>query len=106
MKTIDRIKELLNKYGIRKDMITPETTIQSLKMASEDIDDFFYYFGKEFQIDGEGYNYYNYFLEQVHLGDVIENFVFRIFNPKKIKRKPLTIDHLIKVAENKKWFDL
>jgi len=98
----DKIIELLSEYR-NKSLLTPETTLQSLNMVSEEIDDFFEKYGKEFNIDGEGYNYYDYFLEQVHPLHVLRDFYYRIFNPDKIKKKELTIEHLAKVARNGKW---
>lgn len=105
MQTLEKIKELLSRYGIKPQSVIPEATLQSFKMVSEDIDDFFTHFGESFNIDGNGYNYYDYFLEQVHPLHVVRDIFYQIFKPNKIKKKPLTINHLIKVAERGHWFD-
>jgi len=103
--TLAQIIGLLKKYGNKPSKLTSETTLQSLHMVSEDIDDFFKGFGNKFNVDPTGYNYYNFFLEDVHPYYILRNFIYKIFKPEKLKRKPLTLDHLVKVAERGKWFD-
>ena len=99
-----RIKELLRKR-VGKKNLTIETTIQSLHMVSEEIDDFFDEFDKEFKVDGRGYNYYTFFFEQVHPGHILRDFFLRLFKPEKVRKKKLTLEHLVQVAEKGKWFD-
>jgi len=103
--TEEKIKELLSKYGRKPENITLDTTLQSLNMVSEDIDDFFNDFASTFNVDGKGYNYYDFFFEDVHPLHVIRDVFYRVFNPEKVKKKKLTIRHLVSVAERGKWFD-
>lgn len=68
------------------------------------MDNFFNDFSEIFSIDGTGFNYYDYFLEDVEPIAILKNMFYRIFKPEKLMRTPLTIGHLMKVAEKKKWF--
>lgn len=104
MESFEKIKTLLEKQGIKKSKINLNTTIQSLGFGPEEIDEFFNDFGEAFQIDGKEYNYYDYFFEMVHPFYVLKDSFNRIFYPSKVKKLPITIEHLIKVAERGKWF--
>jgi|GEM_PF-1243641 len=104
--TLVQIEELLRKrYVSKRQILTSETTMQSLKMISEDLTHFFMDFRDKFIVDMTGYSYYNFFLEDVHPVYRLRDLFYRIFKPEKLKRKPLTLDHLVKVAERGKWFD-
>ncbi|HXT83265.1 MAG TPA: DUF1493 family protein [Verrucomicrobiae bacterium] len=100
-----QIKELLREFGIRSNKLTPETTIQSLHMINDEVDDLLIKFSERFKVDMTGYVDAKFFLEDVHPLYRLRDLFYRIFKPEKIKRTPLTLDHLIKVAEKGKWFD-
>jgi hypothetical protein len=104
MENLEIIKALLEKQGIKKNTITLNTTIQSLGLGSEEIDGFFKDFGESFKIDGKDYNYYDYFFEMVHPMYMLKDLFNRIFYPSKVKKIPITIEHLTKIAECGKWF--
>lgn len=99
----DKIKELLPKYLVKQGRINTSTTLQSLNLVSEEIDQFFYDFFKFYSIDSKGFDYYDYFFEQVHPLIVIKDLFYRIFKPEKVKKKMITIGHLVKVAKAGKW---
>ncbi|WP_367916107.1 DUF1493 family protein [Leadbetterella sp. DM7] len=99
-----QIKELLKKhFGYRKE-VSLDFTIQSLNAVSEEIDAFFDDFGETFHIDGKEYNYYDYFLEDAHPFYILKDLFNRTIHPSKTKKLPITIEHLIRVAEQGKWF--
>ncbi|MFC3813334.1 DUF1493 family protein [Lacihabitans lacunae] len=104
MENLEKIQGLLEKQGIKKNKINLNTTIQSLGFGSEEIDEFFNDFGETFKIDGKEYDYYDYFFEKVHPLHILRDTFNRIFYPSKVKKLPITIEHLIKVAERGKWF--
>jgi len=104
MENLEKIQDLLEKQGIKRNKVNLNTTIQSLGFGSEEIDEFFYDFREAFQIDGEKFDYYDYFFEMVHPFHMLKDTFNRIFYPSKVKKLPITIEHLIKVAEKGKWF--
>ncbi len=97
------VKKLLSVYYGNTSKLNSNTTIQSLGIISEELDEFFEKYFKRFNIDPTSYNYYDYFLEQVNTLVVIRDVFYRIFKSEKIRRRKLTIAHLIKVAEHGKW---
>ena len=103
--TLAQIIDILKEYGNKPSKLNSDTTIQSLQMVSEDLTHFFFDFKNKFNVNLTGYNYYNFFLEDVHPYYRLRDLFYRIFKPEKLKRTPLTLDHLVKVAEKGKWFD-
>jgi len=103
--TLPQIKGLLREFGINPNKLTPETTIQSLHMINDEVDDLLIKFSERFKVDMTGYIDAKFFLEDVHPLYRLRDLFYRIFKPEKIKRPPLTLDHLMKVAERGKWFD-
>jgi hypothetical protein len=101
---LTKIKKMLEKHFGYKKEVSLDFTIQSLNPVSEEIDAFFDDFGETFQIDGKEYNYYDYFFEDVHPLYILKDLFNRIFHPEKTKKLPITIEHLIRVAEQRKWF--
>lgn len=101
--TEKKIMELLSKYRPNDNSFNSKTTLQSMHMVSEDMSDFLNDYFKEFNIDNTGFNYYDYFMEDVNPLHVIRDFYYRFFYPEKIKRTVLTIGHLIKVAKKGTW---
>jgi hypothetical protein len=104
MENLEKIKVLLEKQGINIGKINLDTTIQSLGFGPEEIDDFFNDFRETFNVDGKEYDYYDYFFEMVHPLYILKDLFNRIFYPSKVKKLPITIEHLKKVAELGKWF--
>jgi hypothetical protein len=102
---LKKIKLLLGKYGIKSEQITLESTMQSFKMVSEEVFDFLKDYGNHFNVDFTGFRYYDYFFEEMHPIYVIRDLFYRIFVPSKIRKTPLTIEHLVRVAERGKWFN-
>jgi hypothetical protein len=103
-KYLPQIKELLKKhFGYKKD-VSLDFTIQSLNAVSEELTDFFDDFGETFNIDGKEYNYYDYFFEDVHPLHILKDTFNHVLYPSKVKKLPITIEHLIKVIERGKWF--
>ncbi|WP_367916522.1 DUF1493 family protein [Leadbetterella sp. DM7] len=104
MENLEEIKSLLMKQGVEKDKINLNTTIQSLGLGPEEIDEFFGDFVKTFYIDGQEYNYYDYFFEMVHPLHMLCDLFYRIFYPSKNKKIMITMAHLLAVIEKGKWF--
>jgi hypothetical protein len=104
MDNLDKIKNLLEKRGIKKNTISLDTTIQSLGFGPDEIDDFFNDYSKEFKVDSNNYNYYDYFFEMVHPIYILKDNFNRVLFPSKVKKLPITIEHLLKVADRGEWF--
>lgn len=100
----EKIKEILKKHAVRKN-VTQERTVQSIGFVSEELEDFLMSYAKLFNVDMAGYNYYNFFFEDVHPVYMIRDTFYRIFRPEKVRKKKLTLGHLVKVAEAGKWFN-
>ena len=103
METIEKIRELLGKYNIKQDNVTPDVDIQTLGIAGEELFDFFKIFGNFYDIDLTGINEYIFFSENPL--QVLGNWISKTFSSNKEHKKPVTIAHLIKVAEHKQWFN-
>lgn len=99
-----KIKAMLKKHFGYKGEISLSFTIQSLKPVSDEINTFFDDFGNTFNIDGNEYNYYDYFCEDVHPFYAMKNMFKHVFNPSKHKKTDITIAHLVEVIEKGKWF--
>jgi hypothetical protein len=99
----EAITKLINEvYGF--DNLTEHASISDLKGVSEDNEEFLTKFKKQFNVNMDGFRYYDYFHEDQF---IIWNLVRNIFSGFgiKVKKKKLTIGHLVKVAERGKWFD-
>jgi hypothetical protein len=97
------IEELLHKYGIKE--LEKTTTLQSLRMVSEEIDEFMISFSEKFNVDMSSYNYRNYFFEQVHPLIILKETFMRIVAPARVRKESITITHLIQVAQKGAWFE-
>lgn len=83
-----------------------DTTIQSLKLVPEDIEDFLMNYQKEFNVNMDAFIYTDYFEEDVPIVYFLIIWIGKIFNrTKKVDRKTeITIRHLLNVAEKGQWF--
>lgn len=93
-------KQIRDVYGITQ--LEPKTSIGSFNAVSEDNEEFLRRFQKEFQIDMNGFNYYDFFKEDQFYSLAVVSLIMRLLG-KERKKEPLTIRHLITVAQNKKW---
>lgn len=100
----EELKNVLKKFG-RKKNLTMERSFQSLGIAGLELDDFFMDYIKTFNIDMTTYNPHKFFFQTVHPVHVIRDLFLRMFNPEKVRKKKLTLGHLVRVAERGKWFD-
>ncbi|MBN7817458.1 DUF1493 family protein [Algoriphagus pacificus] len=91
------IKEI---YGIEN--IEFDTVINEFKTISEDNDYFIRSFELEFNIDMSSFPYYKYYEED----QFILLSIFRILFGTSMKgKKKLTVRHLLRVIQNKKWHE-
>jgi hypothetical protein len=100
------VSEKLKKYFLRCVGIeVTESTIlfKELEMNGDDAYFFMLDFGKEFQIDLDGFELSDYF--PAYDRTPFHYWVIKFFKPKKLDRKVFRINHLIKVVEKGKWFD-
>jgi hypothetical protein len=93
-------KQIRDIYGVTS--LDLKTSINSFNAVSEDNDEFLRRFQKEFQVDMNGFNYYDFFNEDQFYSLAFVRPIMRLF--RKERKKPLlTIEHLVNVAENRKW---
>ena len=87
-------------YGVVS--LDSKTSINPFNAVSEDNDEFLKRFQKEFHVDMNGFNYYDFFEEDQFYSLALVRVIMSLFR-KERERSLLTIEHLIKVAENGKW---
>lgn len=93
-------RQIQDIYGIKA--INGATTINSFNAVSEENDEFFGRFEKEFNVDMTGFNYHEFFNEdQFYLCAFVSLFLKPL--SKDSKKKLLTIDHLVDIALLGKW---
>lgn len=100
----EELKHILGKFG-RKRNLSMEKSFQSLGIAGLELDDFFIDYMNTFNIDMAKYNPQEFFFQTDHPIHLIRNLFLRIFYPEKVRKKKLTLGHLVRVAEKGKWFD-
>ena len=93
-------KQIKEVYGITQ--LEPKTTINSFNAVSEDNEEFLRRFQQEFKVDMNGFNYSDFFNEDQFYSLAIVRLIMKVFGKEK-KKLDLTIEHLINVAQNKKW---
>lgn len=93
-------KQIKEVYCVAK--IDAKTSVNTFNAVSEDNDEFLKRFQKEFQVDMEGFNYYDFFDEDQFYSLAVVKLIMRLFG-KGRRKLPLTIEHLVSVAQNKKW---
>jgi len=105
---IEQIKLLLISQGVECENMTFETTLQSFEMLRDDIEFFFESYGKLFKVDFTGFRYNDYFTEDLSVIELLKKVFSHIFYStggyKQSTKIPITMRHLVKVAEYGKWF--
>lgn len=79
---------------------TPELILNK-KIYGNDVDEILIGFFIEFDIDYKTFEFEKYFEEERDLRYLLDKLFFR----QRKSYRPLTIEHLIKVAEKGEWFD-
>ena len=93
-------KQIKEVYGITS--LDSKTSINSFNAVSEDNDEFLRRFQKAFQVDMNGFNYYDFFYQDQFYFLAIVRMIMKLFR-KEEEKSLLTIEHLINVAKNRKW---
>ncbi len=106
--TLEKIKFYLAKQGVKCEQLSTETTLQSFKMVTDEIEDFLTMYGNYYKIDFTGFKYSDYFVEDMSYSQFFKKLYNLFLYSSEIvepnEKLPLTIGHLIKVAERRKWF--
>ena len=87
-------------YGVQE--LNIDTTINSFNAVSEENDEFLKRFQKQFDVDMNGFNYYDFFYEDQFMVLSLLRSLLHLFRIKKTKQD-LTVKRLIDVASNKRW---
>jgi hypothetical protein len=87
-------------YG--RTVVDSGTSITSFNAVSEDNDAFLKRFRQEFNVDMTGFDYYDFFREDQFYTMAVWHLILKLFR-KVRQKKSLTIDHLIKVVQDRRW---
>ena len=97
------VKEILYYFEEKcGDKITLMTEINNdLEFVGDDADYLIQDFSKRFKVNMSEFPFSKYFVPEL----VFKYWYFKWFKPEKLKKIPLTIAHMSKVAEKGEWFD-
>jgi acyl carrier protein len=88
------------KKEIRRDVNPKDRLYQDLGFSGIDLSDVLSRFSKEFNVDLSNIDFSDYMLDEIGL----RYYYYKWFKPEKLKRKPITIEHLARVVEKGSWF--
>ena len=81
--------------------VTEDTQINNdLGVMGIDADEALESFSVKFKVDMDAFPYEEYFLDELGL----LYMYYKFFDKKKLLKKPLTVGHMVKVAEKGTWF--
>ncbi|WP_439488530.1 DUF1493 family protein [Algoriphagus sp.] len=96
-----KLKSLVKEvFGI--DDLTLDTVINEFKTVSEDNDYFIRSFESEFNIDMSSFPYYKYYEEDQF---ILLSIFRRLFRTTMKGKQKLTVRHLLRVIQKKKWHE-
>ena len=97
----EKLKEFISDFwSYKKDKITSDKSLDDLGMYGDDKKDFLIFFIKKFDIDSINLDY-NKYCES----ETFNPLSFLFIRMKEKNKVKLTIEHLVKVAEKKIWFE-
>lgn len=89
---------------IEKEELTPEAKLyHDLGVTGDDAVEFMEAFIDKYDIDDTDFYFDKYFRGE---GLSLVDLYYFLFERKKLKRLPITIQHLFEVAKAKKWFEV
>jgi hypothetical protein len=100
MEIRDRLTQIIEKYTGRKTFQGSTRLFHDLHLYGEDADDMLGEFQKEFGVDFSEFEFSDYFPDETEMPFGFFLFIFL----SREKKNPITIDHLIDVAERQRWF--
>ncbi len=105
----DRVFDLVSRHrAVPKEKLGPETRLrEDLGMEGDDAVEFLEEFSKRFDVDLGKFEFHKHFGPEVAYNPLIVLIDFIFKRPPRypdLGKYPVTVKHLILVAENKKWF--
>lgn len=72
-----------------------------LGLLGDDADAMLFAFMKRFNVNFENVDFDKYFVPE----PLLKYWYYKWFNPEKLRRKPLTLGHMVEVAKKGYWFE-
>ena len=96
------VKAILFFEQYSSDPIRKDTEVNNdLGLIGDDADAMLLAFMEKFNVNLENINFTNYFVPEL----VFKYWYYKWFKPDKLKRRPLTVEHMAEVAERGHWFE-